>query len=92
MLLVAPWSIVWERNLFVEILPAWASVARLHGVRGMVSGVGLVTLAIGFWELAAVVSASLRRRRGAGSERLAPRGAGVDRALAEEGGSWPRKS
>lgn len=91
MLLVAPWSIVWERNLFVEILPAWASVARLPGVRGMVSGVGLVTLAIGFWELTATVSASLRRRRGAGSERLAPPGGGVDRALAEEGGSWPRK-
>lgn len=91
MLLVAPWSIVWERNLFVETLPAWASVARLHGVRGMVSGVGLVTLAIGFWELAAVVSASLRRRRGAGSEQPAPPGGGVDRTLAEEGGSWPRK-
>ena len=91
MLLVAPWSIVWERNLFVEILPAWASVARLHGVRGMVSGVGLVTLAIGFWELTAVVGASLRRRRGAGGERVAPAGGGVDRALAEEAGSWPRK-
>ena len=89
MLLVAPWSIVWERNLFVEVLPAWASVAKLHGVRGMVSGVGLVTLAIGFWELAAVVRASLRRRRG--GEPLAPPGGGVDRALAEEGGSWPRK-
>ena len=91
MLLVAPWSIVWERNLFVEILPAWASVARLHGVRGMVSGVGLVTLAIGFWEVTAEVRASLRRRRGAGSEQPAPPGGGVDRALAEEGGPWPRK-
>lgn len=91
MLLVAPWSIVWERNLFVETLPAWASVARLHGVRGMVSGVGLVTLAIGFWELAAVVGASLRRRRGAGSGQLAHPGGGADRALAEEAGSWSRK-
>ena len=90
-LLVAPWSTVWERNLFVEVLPAWGSVARLHGVRGMVSGVGLVSLAIGLWELAAAVKASLRRRRGTGSERLAPPGGGVDRALAEEAGTWSRK-
>ncbi len=88
---MAPWSTAWERNLFVEILPSWGSVARLHGVRGMVSGVGLVSLAVGFWELTAAVRASLRRRRGAGSERLAPPDGGVDRALAEEGGSWPRK-
>lgn len=90
-LLVAPWSTVWERNLFVEILPAWGSVVRLHGVRGLVSGVGLVTLAIGFWELTTAVGASLRRRRGAGGEPLAPPDGGVDRALAEEAGSWSRK-
>lgn len=90
-LLVAPWSVVWEQNLFVEILPSWGSLARLHGVRGMVSGIGLVSLAVGLSELAAAVGASLRRRRGSGSERLAPPGGGVDRTLAEEAGSWSRK-
>ena len=92
MLLVAPWSAIWERNLLVEILPSWGSLARLHGVRGMVSGVGLVSLGVGLWELTSVVGASVRRRRGKGSERLAPPGGGVDRALAEEAGSWSRKS
>lgn len=82
-LLVAPWSSVWEHNLFVEILPFWGSVARLHGVRGTVSGVGLVTLAAGVWDLTAMVAASVRRRRG--GERLSPP------PLAEEAGSWLRK-
>ena len=90
-LLVAPWSAVWERNLFVEILPSWGSLARTHGVRGMVSGVGLVSLAVGLWELTSAVGASVRRRRGSGSEPLAPATDAVDRALAEEAGFWSRK-
>lgn len=90
-LLVAPWSGVWERNLFVEILPAWGSVARLHGVRGTVSGVGLVTLAVGLWELTSLVGGSVLRRRGSGSKRLSPPAGGAERALAEEAGSWSRK-
>ena len=90
-LLVAPWSSVWDRNLFVEILPSWGSVVRLHGVRGTVSGVGLVTLALGVWELAVMVGTSVRRRRGVRGERPSPPGAGVEGALAEEAGSWLRK-
>ena len=91
-LLVAPWSGVWDRNLFVEILPFWGGVARLHAVRGTVSGVGLVTLAVGVRELAAVVGGSVRRRRRARGERLSPPGPEVEGALAEEAGSWLRKS
>ena len=90
-LLVAPWSTVWERNLFVEMLPSLGSVVRLHGVRGTVSGVGLVSLAVGLWELASVVGASIRRRRETGSKRPAAPAGGVERALAEEAGSWSRK-
>lgn len=90
-LLVAPWSAVWDRNLFAEMLPLWGSVARLHGVRGTVSGVGLVTLALGVRELTAMVGASVRRRRGARCEELSPSAAGVEGAIAEEAGSWWRK-
>ena len=89
MLLVAPWSTVWERNLFVETLPFWGSVARLDGVRGAVSGVGLVSLGIGVWELTVTFGAAILRRRGSGPERLSP--PAVERALAEEAGSWLRK-
>ena len=91
-LLVAPWSAAWERNLFVEMAPSWGSVARLHVVRGTVSGMGLVSLAAGASEFAAVVGAAVRRRRGAGSKRQEAPAGGVDRALAEEAGSWSRKS
>ncbi len=90
-LLVAPWSSMWDGNLFVEVLPFWGSVALLPGVRGAVSGVGLVTLAVGVRELTAMVGASIRRRRGARSERLSPPAAGVDGALTEEAGSWLRR-
>ena len=88
-LLVAPWSTLWERNLFVELLPFWGSVAGLHGVRGAVSGVGLVSLAVGLRELTA--GASVLRRRASRREPPPP-AAGVGRALAEEAGSWSRKS
>ncbi len=88
-LLIAPWSIMWERNLFVEALPFWAGVARLHGVRGAVSGVGLVTLGIGVRELTVMLGRAILRRRG--SERPAPSAAGAERVLAEEAGSWLRK-
>ena len=88
MLLVAPWLTVWERNLFVETLPFWGSVARLDGVRGAVSGVGLVSLGMGVWELTVTFRAAILRRR-SGPERLSP--PAEERALAEEAGSWLRK-
>ena len=90
-LLVAPWITLWERNFFVEVLPFWGSVAGLHSVRGAVSGVGLVSLAVGLRELAAGAGASVLRRRAARREPSPPAG-GTERALAEEAGSWSRKS
>lgn len=90
-LLVAPWLTLWERNFFVEVLPFWGSVVGLPGVRGAVSGVGLVSLAVGLWEVTAGAGASVRRRRAARREPPPP-AAGVERTLAEEAGSWSRKS
>ena len=51
-LVVAPWSTFWERNLLVETSPLFAGVIRLAAVRGAVSGVGVVNLCAGLWELA----------------------------------------
>ncbi len=60
LLLVGPWSALWERNLFVQWSVDWASDAMNSGfVRGAVSGVGLLCVAAGLTELAAVVG---RRR------------------------------
>ena len=54
-LLVAPWTTFWERNLFVEASPLAEAVLTMHAVRGGVSGVGLLNLAAGCFELVRLV-------------------------------------
>ncbi len=57
LLLLAPWSDLWERNAFAAWFPAVARCAGNAFVRGGVSGVGLVTMAAGIVELAALAGA-----------------------------------
>ena len=73
-LLVAPWSTFWERNLLVET----SRVMRLAAVRGVVSGVGVVNLCAGLWELAVSLIAMARpvSESTPGSPELAVRGEG----------------
>lgn len=59
-LLVAPWSMFWERNWLVETSPLLGGVIRLAAVRGAVSGVGVVNLCAGLWELAVSLLALVR--------------------------------
>ena len=59
-LIVAPWSTFWERNWLVEISPLLDVVMRRSAVRGAVSGVGVVNLCAGVWELAASLLALVR--------------------------------
>jgi len=59
----APWSELWERNLFIETIPILGEMARSPAVLGAVSGVGLVTLCAGLWELAVLVRLALSRQR-----------------------------
>ena len=55
MLIVAPWKTdFWERNFFVEHLPAIEAIVENVFVRGAVSGVGAVTALAGLAELAAM--------------------------------------
>ena len=61
LLLIAPWSAFWERNLFVETLPRLGTVMTNHFVRGAVSGIGAVCLGAAFAELAGMIG---RRRPG----------------------------
>lgn len=51
-LLVAPWTSFWDRNLFVEANPLAEAVLTMHVVRGGVSGLGLLNLGAGVVELA----------------------------------------
>lgn len=51
-LLIAPWTLFWERNYFVELNPILESLLIGHVVRGAVSGVGglcLVFAAVDFF-------------------------------------------
>ena len=50
-LLVAPWSIHWERNIFLDVLPSLRSVFFSPWFRGAVSGLGLLHLILGFVDL-----------------------------------------
>jgi hypothetical protein len=54
-LLIAPWSTFWERNLLVDIWPWFGGMMRLVAVRGVVSGVGIVNLWIGLADLWQVI-------------------------------------
>lgn len=67
LLLLAPWSAFWERNFFVEILPALGTVMSNHFIRGAVSGIGAVCLGAACAELAGMVGERrLRERAGRG--------------------------
>jgi hypothetical protein len=55
LLLVLPWSAFWDRNYFVH---AWAPLEPFLSspfVRGGVSGVGLLNLAVGLSEMPAAM-------------------------------------
>jgi hypothetical protein len=53
-LVVVPWSVFWERNFFGEWLPTLHELLKNNFVRGAVSGLGIVNLAAGLTELAAL--------------------------------------
>ncbi|MEE2612359.1 MAG: hypothetical protein VX975_00910 [Acidobacteriota bacterium] len=76
-LLVAPWSTFWERNWLVETSPLLDGVMRRVAVRGAVSGVGVVNLCAGVWELpvsrhALVPRGDLRQQDGMRGEDTSP--------------------
>jgi hypothetical protein len=52
-LIVVPWSGFWDRNFFVERLPALAQWLGNPVARGAVSGIGLVTTLAGLAEFGA---------------------------------------
>jgi len=50
-LLMAPWSSFWDRNWFVDGAAGFQILMGGAAVRGAVSGVGIVNLCAGLWEL-----------------------------------------
>jgi hypothetical protein len=55
-LVVAPWSGFWDRNIFVDLIPGLESVFASPFARGAVSGVGAITVVAGLAELSGVLS------------------------------------
>ncbi|MDP3718564.1 MAG: hypothetical protein Q8T13_12445 [Acidobacteriota bacterium] len=49
--MLIPWSTFWERNYFVEWSPALEAVLTSNYLRGAISGLGLVNIAVGLVEL-----------------------------------------
>ncbi len=83
-LLIAPWSIFWERNLLVDTLPLLGGVVQLAVVRGAVSGVGAVNLGAGAWELLAWLRAGVRGLRLHGTGAARPERVASVSALSED--------
>ena len=52
LLLVVPWSPFWDRNYFLQLWPALATVTHNNLVRGAVSGLGIINLWAAMAELA----------------------------------------
>jgi hypothetical protein len=59
-LIVAPWSAFWDRNLFFGTLPSLAPILQMPFARGAVTGIGVITVLAGLGELAGLLS--LRHR------------------------------
>jgi hypothetical protein len=59
-LVVAPWSAFWDRNLFFETMPSLAPILQNTFARGGVSGIGVITVVAGLGELAGLLA--LRHR------------------------------
>lgn len=56
MLLVTPWSDLWDRNYFAASLPLVAALIHNDYVRGAVTGIGLLTVLAGLAELGTVLA------------------------------------
>jgi hypothetical protein len=57
LLLVWPWSDLWEQNYFPYLWPLLQPFMANDYVRGAVSGLGLLNVVAGFTELAAIFAA-----------------------------------
>lgn len=55
-LVLVPWSTLWERNYFAEAIPLLQAVVWNPACRGAITGLGLVSLVAGLIDLVSLVS------------------------------------
>lgn len=54
-LLIVPWSGLWERNAFLQMAAAWfVDIARTGWFRGAISGVGVMLVGAGLAEAVSI--------------------------------------
>ncbi len=55
-LLVLPWTLLWDNNFFFSWRPQYSEILLSNHLRGAVSGVGLINLGMAVRELSQMVS------------------------------------
>ena len=70
-LMVIPWSMYWDRNYFAQALPAVHQLITNNFVRGAVSGLGVLNMAIGIAELVSMIAARQSRPASIAPSQLA---------------------
>lgn len=60
--LVVPWTRFWSVNPLIQWLEAAGVMATSPWARGFVSGIGVVHLLVGFYEIARIIAWQRRRR------------------------------
>jgi hypothetical protein len=56
-LIIIPWSMYWDRNYFAEAVPGVRELITNNFVRGAVSGLGVINIAVGIRELVSMIAA-----------------------------------
>ena len=70
-LIVIPWSMYWDRNYFAQALPAVRELMTNNFVRGAVSGLGVINVAIAIAELVSMIAARQSRPASIAPSQLA---------------------
>ena len=60
-LLIVPWSVLWDRNYFIDVVPQLQELLTSNYLRGAVSGLGVLNIGAGIAELVALFAARARR-------------------------------
>ena len=60
-LVVVPWSVLWDRNYFIDVVPQLHELLTSNYLRGAVSGLGVLNIGAGIAELVALFAARARR-------------------------------
>jgi hypothetical protein len=78
-LVLVPWSVIWERNYFLQVYPALSALMLDPMFRGAVSGLGVANIFLGLNEVIG------RRAKSSTSTELFPGSAQLGRRSSDQG-------